>query len=148
MSHLTMTEAQFRAHVARNAAKRAERGQGASVGNDQPKPVPTHQKYRNRPTGGYASRKEAKRAQELRLMQQAGEISYLREQVPYELIPKQRDAAGKLLERECRYVADFEYQRKGDAEFTIEDVKGVRTPDYIIKRKLMLKVHGIRIVEI
>ena len=40
MSHLTMTEEQFRAHVARNAAKRAERGQGASVGNDQPKTVP------------------------------------------------------------------------------------------------------------
>jgi hypothetical protein len=104
-------------------------------------------KYRNKPSCGYASRKEHRRALELRLMQQAGLISGLREQVPFELVPAQRDASGKLLERACRYVADFVYTGN-DGLTVVEDTKGVRTPAYRIKRKLMLHVHGIRIKEL
>lgn len=103
-------------------------------------------KYHNKQSCGYASQKEHRRAQELNLMQRAGLISDLREQVSYELIPAQRDADGKLLERACHYVADFVYTDK-DGNTIVEDTKGVRTDVYRIKRKLMLKVHGIRISE-
>lgn len=103
-------------------------------------------KYHAEKSGGYDSRKEHRRANELRLMQRAGLISNLREQVPYELIPTQRSAAGKLLERSCRYVADFVYTDK-DGNTVVEDTKGVRTDVYRIKRKLMLYVHGIHITE-
>lgn len=103
-------------------------------------------KYHAEKVGGHASKKEHKRAGQLKLMQIAGEISNLREQVPYELIPTQRDKAGNLLERSCRYIADFVYKdRQGN--LVVEDTKGVRTPEYKIKRKLMLHVHGIRIKE-
>lgn len=103
-------------------------------------------KYHAERSGGYASRKEQRRAAELQLMQRAGLISSLREQVPYELIPAQRDADGKLLERACRYVADFVYTDK-DGRTVVEDTKGVRTDVYRIKRKLMLQVYGILISE-
>ena len=96
----------------------------------------------------YDSRKEAQRAQELRLLLRAGEISELQEQVNFELIPAQRDAAGKVIERACIYRADFVYHDK-TGRYVVEDVKSpaTRTPEYIIKRKLMLWVHGIRVVE-
>ena len=103
-------------------------------------------KYGAKKSGGYDSRKEHRRADQLKLMQRAGLISGLREQVKYLLIPSQRDSAGKLLERECSYYADFVYERDGVT--VVEDTKGVRTPEYKIKRKLMLLVHGISIVEI
>lgn len=103
-------------------------------------------KYHARRTGRHASRKEHRRASELELMQRAGLISGLREQVPYELVPAQRDAAGHVVERAVRYVADFVYV-DGGGNLVVEDTKGVRTPEYVIKRKLMLRVHGIRIKE-
>ncbi|MGN1353554.1 MAG: DUF1064 domain-containing protein [Alloprevotella sp.] len=103
-------------------------------------------KYHAQKSGGYASRKEHRRANELRLMQQAGIIKNLREQVPYELIPSQYGADGKVLERACNYIADFVYNDK-DGNTIVEDTKGMRTDVYRIKRKLMLHVHGIRIIE-
>ncbi len=102
-------------------------------------------KYHARKSGGYDSRKEHRRAVELKLMQRAGVITNLREQVKFVLIPPQRDDAGKLLERECSYRADFVYDKAGAT--VVEDTKGVRTPEYILKRKLMLWRHGIRIKE-
>ncbi len=103
-------------------------------------------KYHAEKSGGYASRKEHRRANELRLLQRAGHISGLREQVSYELIPAQRDADGKVIERACSYIADFVYVDK-DGNTVVEDTKGVRTDVYRIKRKLMLRIHGIRITE-
>jgi hypothetical protein len=95
----------------------------------------------------YDSRKEAQRAQELRLMLKAGIISNLREQVPYELIPAQKNEYGKVIERAVIYKADFVYDdEKGKT--IVEDTKGVRTKEYIIKRKLMLYEYGIRISEV
>jgi len=73
-------------------------------------------------------------------------ITDLRRQVKYVLIPAQRDENGKLIEREVSYKADFVYEY--DGETVVEDTKGVKTKEYIIKRKLMLYVHGIRIHEI
>jgi hypothetical protein len=105
--------------------------------------MPATSKFRNVKTDGYASRKEAKRASDLRLMQEAGQIRNLREQVEYVLIPKQDG------ERACSYRADFVYEEFATSGWreVVEDTKGVRTADYVIKRKLMLHVHGIRIRE-
>lgn len=108
---------------------------------------PRQNKYHARSSGGYASRKEHRRANELQLMQRAGLISNLREQVAYELIPPQRGADGKVFERACTYIADFVYTDNATGQTIVEDTKGFRTKEYIIKRKLMLKVHGIRISE-
>lgn len=97
-------------------------------------------------TGGHDSAAEHWRAKQLRLLQAAGEITGLREQVWFNLIPAQRDEDGQLLERACRYRADFAYTLR-DGREVVEDVKGVRTPEYKIKKKLMLWIHGIEIKE-
>ena len=109
----------------------------------------------------FDSRKEARRFQELRLLEQAGKISDLRLQVKFQLIPPQREPSfevyksgpnkgrrkpGKLLEKECAYIADFVYVQ--DGETVVEDAKGYRTDVYIIKRKLMLERYGIQIREV
>lgn len=94
----------------------------------------------------FDSIKEANRYTSLLLLQRAGVISDLQTQVKYVLIPTQRDAEGKLLEKECSYKADFVYKR--DGQLIVEDTKGFKTPEYNIKRKLMLHVHNIRIQEI
>jgi len=106
-------------------------------------------KYGNVKTGKYASKKEATRALALALMQEAGQILNLREQVPYVLIPRQLGPDGKVEERAVGYVADFvfdEWTADGWRQVT-EDCKGFRTPDYIIKRKLMRFTFGIVVRE-
>ena len=96
----------------------------------------------------FMSKKEANRFQELLLLEKAGEIEDLRRQVKYVLVPSQKDDRGKLIEREVSYMADFVYFDCRASEYVVEDTKGFKTKDYIIKRKLMLFVHGIRIKEI
>jgi hypothetical protein len=125
-------------------------------------------KYHNRKTrvsnGSIAdSRKEARRYEELLLLQRAGKISDLRSQVPYELIPAQYETyerygkSGqrlkdgiKLVERAVVYVADFVYTE--DGKTVVEDVKGYRDGAaysiFVIKRKLALYMYGIKIREI
>ena len=103
-------------------------------------------KYHAQRSGGYASRKEHRRANELKLLQRAGLISGLREQVRYELIPAQRGPDGRVIERACAYIADFVYTDQ-HGNTIVEDTKGMRTDVYRIKRKLMLYVHGIKIKE-
>ena len=95
----------------------------------------------------YDSKKEAHRHAELQLMERAGLISDLERQVKYVLIPSQR-IDGKVVEREVSFTADFRYIK--DGETIVEDVKSKITrkePKYIIKRKMMLYFHGIRIKE-
>ena len=104
----------------------------------------------------FDSQKEYRRFRELVLLERAGRIQDLQRQVKFVLIPAQYEPdtigkrggvkRGKLIERECSYVADFIYTQ--DGKQVVEDTKGFRTTDYIIKRKLMLKEHGIRIKEI
>lgn len=94
----------------------------------------------------FDSKKEANRYQELLLLEKAGVIKNLSRQVKFVLIPSQRDENGKVIERECSYKADFKYEEDGKA--VVEDVKGFRTKEYIIKRKLLLWQYGIRIREI
>lgn len=109
-------------------------------------------KYRNRkvttPDGTFDSVKEFSRWQELKLLERAGEICELRRQVPFVLIPAQRDVDGQLIEREARYIADFAYREKRGYRLVVEDTKGVRTPAYVLKRKMMLYRLGIRIREV
>ena len=120
----------------------------------------TQSKYKNKKVMvdgiWFDSKKEANRFRELRLLESAGLIKDLDYQVKFVLIPAQREPdtvgpkggthKGKLIERECAYVADFVYQK--DGKTIVEDTKGFRTADYKIKRKLMLYVHGIRIKEL
>ena len=107
-------------------------------------------KYRNCPTVldgiRFDSKAEAQRYAELLLLLRAGIIKELRRQVKFVLIPTQRDEQGKLLERERAYIADFVYLR--DGEKIVEDVKGVRTEVYKLKKALMLERYGIRITEV
>ena len=103
-----------------------------------------HNKKITRDGETFDSQKEYRRFCELRLLERAGRIADLRRQVKFELIPSQR-IDGKVVERACVYVADFVYTE--DGKQVVEDTKGVRTADYIIKRKLMLWVHGIQIRE-
>lgn len=107
----------------------------------------TRRKYGNTPTAGHASKREAKRAVELRLLERAGVISDLREQVKYILIPRQDGPDGKCLERAVTWTADFVYRHRASLVTIAEDAKGVRTQQYVLRRKLMLWVHGIRIYE-
>lgn len=93
----------------------------------------------------YDSLKEYHRFCDLKLMQRAGIITGLQRQVKYELIPTQR-INGKVIERPVNYYADFVY--KMDRQLVVEDVKGYKTPEYVIKRKLMLSVYGIQIHEV
>lgn len=127
----------------------------------------------------FDSLKEYRRWVDLSLLEKAGKIRDLQRQVKFVLIPAQYEPdtigkrggvkRGKLIERECAYVADFVYEipvtiekeytdnlgvvlgvltEACGLETVVEDTKGFRTKDYIIKRKLMLHVHGIRIKEI
>lgn len=105
----------------------------------------------------FDSKKEYRRYCELKIMEASGLISDLQRQVKFVLIPEQREPdtigkrggihKGKLLERECSYIADFVYKLP-TGETIVEDTKGMRLADYIIKRKLMLYVHHIRIKEV
>lgn len=89
----------------------------------------------------FDSKREAQRWMQLKLLESGGAIKELERQVEYELIPKQKG------ERAVRYIADFRYIDH-DGKTVVEDTKGVKTPVYILKRKLLLWVHGIRVVEV
>lgn len=99
----------------------------------------------------FDSTKEANYYIELKERLDTGDISELELQVPFVLIPKQtyKNDKGKdrVAERECRYIADFTYKDK-EGNLHVIDTKGLRLPDYRIKKKLMLWVHKIRIEEI
>ena len=107
-------------------------------------------KYRNIKSGKYDSKKEKYRADLLKLLEKQGEISNLKEQVKFELIPSQYEVINnkkRCVEKSCSYIADFTYCDV-HGNFIVEDAKGFKTKDYIIKRKLMLSVHGIKIKEV
>lgn len=93
----------------------------------------------------FASKKEARRYSELKLLEQQGKISDLRCQVKFVLFPTQKDDTGKIVEKSCSYIADFVYYENGRQ--IVEDVKGVKTPLYIMKRKAMLYFHNVQIRE-
>lgn len=111
----------------------------------------------------FDSAKEACRYEQLLLLQRAGEITDLKRQVTYELIPnqyityerysktgKRLEDGKKLVEKKVEYVADFVYTEVKSGEVVVEDTKSkaTKTKDYIIKRKLLLFRHGIKLREV
>lgn len=99
------------------------------------------------PTGEkFDSKAEYRRWCQLDLLAKAGEIKDLRRQVPYLLVPAQVTPEKKTI-RPVNYIADMVYQDKA-GKVVVEDVKGVETAEYRIKKKLMLMVHGIWVREI
>ena len=104
-------------------------------------------------------KKEYRRHQELSLLERVGAIQALERQVKYILIPAQYETYARygkrgqrlkdgkrLLEKECSYIADFVYIEDGKP--VVEDTKGFKTKDYILKRKMMLHFYGIKIKEV
>lgn len=113
----------------------------------------------------FDSGKEARRWEQLLLLQKAGKIVELQRQVAYELIPAQYETyeryskkgerlkdGCRLVERKCEYVADFVYHDAETGELIVEDVKGCKNSVaydlFVVKRKLMLAVHSIKVKEI
>lgn len=121
-------------------------------------------KYRNKKINRdgmtFDSIKEYNHWMQLVYLQKIGQIIKLQRQVKYVLIPAQYEPdtigkrggvkKGKLIERECAYIADFVYEvlTPDGWQTIVVDTKGFKTKDYIIKRKLMLYIHGIRIKEV
>jgi hypothetical protein len=99
----------------------------------------------------FDSRKEARRYAELKLLERAGEVRNIQRQVPFVLIPAQLDERGRVIENPARYIADFVYNDRA-GRLIVEDVKGYKQGTayavFVLKRKLMLKVHGIRVTEV
>lgn len=110
----------------------------------------------------FDSAKEARRYSELKLLQDAGQITDLQLQKEFLLIPAQYESFARYgkkgqrledgkrcIERSCIYKADFAYRDK-DGLLVVEDTKSkaTKTKDYIIKRKLLLWRFGIRVIEI
>ena len=114
----------------------------------------------------FDSKAEHKRWCELQLLERAGKISRLKRQVAFELIPTQRERStefykagpqkglpkpGAIIEKGCTYVADFEYY-DANGNIVVEDTKGCKKGAaydlFVIKRKLMLYVHGIKVKEV
>ena len=118
-------------------------------------------KYGNKtittPEGKFDGKYEWERWLFLKEAAKNGQISALRRQVEFTLIPRQtktkithlktKDKIEEAFaEHPVTYIADFVYEKNG--ETIVEDFKGVRTDVYVVKRKLMLYVHGISIREV
>lgn len=82
----------------------------------------------------FDSQKEANRFDELMLMLRAGIIKDLRLQPEFTLQESFTTPQGEKI-RAIKYRADFQYIRDGVT--VVEDVKGYKTKDYELKRKLM-----------
>ncbi len=99
-------------------------------------------KYRNKRTVidniTFDSAKEATRYKELKILERAGAIKNLTLQPKYPIIVNEMKI--------CTYIADFTYQTRL-GETLVEDCKGMRTPAYKLKAKLMFAVYGIKILE-
>lgn len=88
----------------------------------------------------FASKKEARRYGELKLLERAGVIKDLELQKRFPL-----KVNGHLV---CTYVSDFVYHDNVLGHRIVEDAKGHRTREYITKSRLFEAVHGFRIVEV
>jgi len=106
-------------------------------------------KYRNKPVylDGHRFDSEHERDiyAELKILERAGEISELKLQPAFELVPAVR-RDGKPIQRAITYKADFSYMQ--DGELKVLDAKGVKTDVYKLKKKLMLALLGIEIEEV
>lgn len=121
----------------------------AVVGSRIEKKVSKHRNVRVRIDGhNFGSKVESRRYLQLKYLEERGQISNLRLQVPFELAPAVHLAGRNRMSPPLRYFADFVYEQKG--KVIVEDVKGADkvTEGFRIKRHLMATVHNIHIVEI
>ena len=88
----------------------------------------------------FDSRWEAERWGQLKAMERAGVISELERQIKYELVINDIKI--------CNYIADFRYylqEEDGTSKFIVEDAKGIQTPEFKLKKKMMKAIHNIEI---
>ena len=78
------------------------------------------------------------RHDELKILEQRREIFYLKTKPLFPIVVKHFSI--------CTYIADFQYLKLGDAVETVEDCKGLKSPDLIIQRKLMEAIYGIKVL--
>lgn len=112
----------------------------------------------------FHSSKEAKRYKELKLLERIGKIKNLKLQVPFVIIPTQYESyisytpkkkipkeSKRVVEKMAKYIADFTYETE-DGEYVVEDAKGYKDSTayevFVLKRKLMFQVHGIKVREV
>lgn len=101
----------------------------------------------------FASKAEAKRYRELKILERAGEIFDLELQPKFPIYAsvhgRIRHCGDKPI---CTYVADFRYREGAETviggRLVVEDVKGMKTPVYRLKKKLVEAQYGIQIQEI
>lgn len=109
-------------------------------------------KYHNKPcqvgAEKYRSQREAKRHQDLLLLQRAGQIAGLAREVPFVLAPGVRIEGEERARPALRYVADFVYSEVASGAVVVEDAKGMQTPVYRLKKHLLATVHGIHVREV
>lgn len=91
----------------------------------------------------FDSKAEARRYGELVILERAGKICDLRRQVAFALVPGVKFAGASRARPAIRYIADFVYVEP--AGQVIEDVKGVETPEFKLKRHLLLALHGLEV---
>ena len=110
--------------------------------SDLKEPEAKQSKYRNKKmvVDGYTfdSMAEAKRYGELKLLEQAGKISHLARQTRFKCYVNRQPI--------CIYIADFAYNENGIE--VVEDVKGVATPVYKLKKKLVEALYNVKIKEV
>lgn len=141
-------------HMLKNGLAKLEKGRLILLGPDgKPKAKPS--KYKNQITEvdgiKFHSKAEANYYSDLKRMMNAqipsDKVEKFECQVPYVVCPEQKDVEGKVVEKQVLYVADFVVDY-ADGRREVVDVKGMITPLYELKRKLMLKNFGIKIVEV
>lgn len=115
----------------------------------------------------FDSKREASRYLELLMLERSGKISNLELQKEYELIPAKYEAfprygkkgqrlkdGMRCVEKSLKYKADFVYIDNESGQKVVEDSKGYRDPKsatyakFVIKRKLMLHIYGIKVREV
>lgn len=156
------------AHLQKQAIRKLNEAEGRKGGVvPVPPPEPKKNKLNAEKCGKYASKREAQRAWELKMLQRAGKISNLQEQVKFVLIPAFYEEIPRIgkrgkpvkpkrvcLQRELAYWADFVYIDNATREKVVEDSKGYRNTAaatyrlFVHKKKLMLEKYGIKVVEV
>lgn len=138
--------------------------QEAGAANPSTAPEKRTNKLNAKKTDGYDSKKEAERASELRWLEKAGKIRDLKEQVKFVLIQPKYEEIPRIgkrgkpikpkrvcVERGLAYVADFVYIDE-TGHTVVEDVKGYKGGAtyrvFTQKRKMMLEIYGIKVVEV
>lgn len=133
MSSFRLTEEQFAALSSKRRA--ANVSTAAAAAPKKRRQSKFHNERIETEDGVFDSKREAGRFADLKLLAKGRAITAISRQVRFDL-----NEGGT-------YVADFVYLDRQSGKWVVEDRKGFRTPVYIRKRKLMLELYGIDILE-